>query len=173
MQDKIPKSVASRGLWKGLHPGMGIASKGMIAAFVVFTALFVDFANSIYSAVREWIEHALNWYYMSALVVMLFACFYLMFSRFGRIKLGDDDSKPEFSTFSWFAMLFSAGVGHRAAVLQHRRTVVLFRQHHALGLSEQSVRGPGWCQRDERGPRGSRHACHLLPLGISTAGRST
>ena len=48
---------------------------------------------------------------MSALVVMLFACFYLMFSRFGRIKLGDDDSKPEFSTFSWFAMLFSAGVG--------------------------------------------------------------
>ena len=42
---------------------------------------------------------------------MLFVCFYLMFSRFGGIKLGDDDSKPEFSNFSWFAMLFSAGVG--------------------------------------------------------------
>ena len=107
----MPKNVAERGLWKGLHPGMGIASLGMIAAFVVFTALFVETADGIYSAVREWIEHALNWYYMSALVVMLLACFYLMFSRFGRIKLGDDDSKPEFSTFSWFAMLFSAGVG--------------------------------------------------------------
>ena len=111
MPDNMPKNVANRGLWKGLHPGMGIASKGMIAAFVLFTALFVETADGIYSAIRGWIEHALNWYYMSALVIMLFACFYLMFSRFGRIKLGDDDSKPEFSTFSWFAMLFSAGVG--------------------------------------------------------------
>ena len=90
---------------------MGIASKGMIAAFVVFTALNVEFANSIYSAIRGWIESALNWYYISALVIILFVCVYLMFSRFGNIKLGDDDSKPEFSNLSWFAMLFSAGVG--------------------------------------------------------------
>jgi len=90
---------------------MGLASKGMVVAFVVFTALNVEFANSIYSAVRGWIESALNWYYISALVVMLFACFYLMLGRHGAIKLGDDDSKPEFSNFSWFAMLFSAGVG--------------------------------------------------------------
>ena len=103
--------VAAEGMWKGLHPAMGIASKGMIVAFVVFTALNVDFANSIYSAVRGWIESALNWYYVSVMVVMLFVCLYLMFSRFGRIKLGDDDSKPEFSNFSWFAMLFSAGIG--------------------------------------------------------------
>jgi choline/glycine/proline betaine transport protein len=103
--------VASSGMWKGLHPGMGLASKGMVVAFVVFTALNVEFANSIYSAIRGWIESALNWYYISAVTVMLFACIYLMFSRHGRVKLGDDDSKPEFSNFSWFAMLFSAGVG--------------------------------------------------------------
>ena len=111
MTDKQPVKVAEKGVWKGLHPGMGLASKGMVAAFVVFTALNVDFANSVYSAVRGWIESALNWYYISALIVMLFACFYLMVSRHGAIKLGDDDSKPEFSNFSWFAMLFSAGVG--------------------------------------------------------------
>ena len=110
VQDKS-QHVASDGIWKGLHPAMGIASKGMVLAFVVFTALNVEFANSIYSAIRGWIESALNWYYMSALVIMLFACFYLMFSSFGTVKLGDDDSKPEFSNFSWFAMLFSAGVG--------------------------------------------------------------
>ena len=34
-----------------------------------------------------------------------------MCSRYGGIRLGDDDSRPEFSTFSWLAMLFSAGVG--------------------------------------------------------------
>ncbi len=111
MENKASQQVADKGIWKGLHPAMGIASKGMVAAFVVFTALNVELANEIYSAIRGWIESALNWYYISALVIMLFVCFYLMFSRFGSIKLGDDDSKPEFSNFSWFAMLFSAGVG--------------------------------------------------------------
>ena len=111
MRENSSELVAKGGIWKGLHPGMGLASKGMVAAFVVFTALNVEFANSIYSTVRGWIESALNWYYISALVIMLFVCFYLMFSRFGSIRLGDDDSKPEFSNFSWFAMLFSAGVG--------------------------------------------------------------
>ncbi len=105
------RPVATTGIWKGLHPGMGIASKGMVAAFVVFTLLNVDFANSIYSAVRGWIESGLNWYYITALTVMLFVCIYLMCSRHGAVRLGDDDSRPEFSNFSWFAMLFSAGVG--------------------------------------------------------------
>ena len=111
MQENPLGKVAATGIWKGLHPAMGLASKGMVLAFVVFTALNVDFANSVYSAVRGWIESALNWYYVSALVIMFFVCLYLMCSRHGAIKLGDDDSKPEFSNFSWFAMLFSAGVG--------------------------------------------------------------
>ena len=103
--------IAKTGFFTGLHSGMGIAAKAMVIVFVVFTALNVEFANSIYSAIRGWIEATLNWYYISAVTVMLFVCFYLMFSRFGGIRLGDDDSRPEFSNFSWFAMLFSAGVG--------------------------------------------------------------
>jgi len=90
---------------------MGIAAKAMIVVFVVFTVLNVDFANGIYSAVRGWIEATLSWYYISAALILLFVCFYLMFSKFGAIRLGDDDSRPEFKNFSWFAMLFSAGVG--------------------------------------------------------------
>ena len=35
-----------------------------------------------------------------------------MFSKFGSIRLGDDDSRPEFKNFSWFAMLLSASVGY-------------------------------------------------------------
>ncbi|MDE0307737.1 MAG: BCCT family transporter [Albidovulum sp.] len=103
--------VATGGLLKGLHSGMGIAAKVMVVVFVVFTVLNVEFANGVYSAIRGWIESALNWYYVSAFVIALVACTYLMFSRFGRIRLGDDDSRPEFKNFSWFAMLFSAGVG--------------------------------------------------------------
>ena len=103
--------VAQSGLFKGLHSGMGLAAKGMVAAFVLFTILNVEFAGGIYSEIRAWVEGALSWYYISALTIIIFVCFGLMFSKWGHLRLGDDDSRPEFSNFSWFAMLFSAGVG--------------------------------------------------------------
>ena len=96
---------------RGLHAGMGVAAKGMVVAFVVFTVLNVELANEIYSAMRGWIEASLSWYYVIIIVGLMLFCVLLMFSRFGSIRLGDDDSRPEFSNFSWFAMLFSAGVG--------------------------------------------------------------
>ena len=103
--------VAKSGLWAGLHPGMAIASKGMVLAFVVFTVLNVDGAGVVFAAVRRWIEATLSWYYILTICVMLFASVYLMLSRHGGVRLGDDDARPEFSTFSWLAMLFSAGLG--------------------------------------------------------------
>lgn len=106
-----PDLVAKKGLFTGLHPGMGLAAKGMVAAFVIFTVLNVEFAGSIYGSVRSWIETGLSWYYISTVTVLFFLCIYLMFSKWGSIRLGDDDSRPEFSNFSWFSMLFSAGVG--------------------------------------------------------------
>ena len=103
--------IARAGLMRGLHTGMGLAAKGMVVAFVVFTVLNVEFANSIYSAIRGWIEASLSWYYIVIVMGLVLFCLIMMFSRFGSIRLGDDDSRPEFSNFSWFAMLFSAGVG--------------------------------------------------------------
>ena len=103
--------IARAGLMRGLHTGMGLAAKGMVVAFVVFTVLNVEFANGIYSAIRGWIEASLSWYYIVIVMGLMLFCIILMFSRFGSIRLGDDDSRPEFSNFSWFAMLFSAGVG--------------------------------------------------------------
>ena len=103
--------IARAGLMRGLHTGMGLAAKGMVVAFVVFTVLNVEFANSIYTAIRGWIEASLSWYYIVIVMGLVLFCLIMMFSRFGSIRLGDDDSRPEFSNFSWFAMLFSAGVG--------------------------------------------------------------
>ncbi|WP_245999041.1 BCCT family transporter [Paracoccus methylarcula] len=104
------RMVSDKGPFKGLHNGMSIASKAMVAAFVVFTVLNVELAGKLYGSIRSWVESALSWYYISSVVVLFFVCLFLMFSRFGSIRLGDDDSRPEFSNFSWFAMLFSASV---------------------------------------------------------------
>ena len=104
-------AVAKTGVWAGLHPGMALASKGMVLAFLVFTVLNVENAGAIYASVRRWIEATLSWYYILTICGMLFVCAWLACSRFGNIRLGDDGTRPEFGTFSWLAMLFSAGVG--------------------------------------------------------------
>ena len=103
--------VAKSGFFTGLHPGMGIAAKGMVVAFVLFTILNVEFAGKVYGTIRGWVESGLSWYYITAVTILFAICVFLMFSKWGNLRLGDDDSRPEFSNFSWFAMLFSAGVG--------------------------------------------------------------
>ncbi|MDF1616880.1 BCCT family transporter [Petrocella sp. FN5] len=51
-----------------------------------------------------------GWFYLLSVSIFLFFCIYLIFSPYRNLKLGQDESKPQFSNFSWFAMLFSAGM---------------------------------------------------------------
>jgi len=51
------------------------------------------------------------WFIMAAVSFMLIVSIWLVFSRYGGIKLGKDDDLPEFSTMSWLTMLFAAGMG--------------------------------------------------------------
>ncbi len=52
-----------------------------------------------------------GWFVMLSVSAMLFLCIWLAFSGYGTIRLGADDDQPEFSTPSWIAMLFAAGMG--------------------------------------------------------------
>ncbi|MBM3117058.1 BCCT family transporter [Jeongeupia naejangsanensis] len=52
-----------------------------------------------------------GWFYLLSVFGFLLFAIYLAFGRFGSIRLGGDDAEPEFSRISWFAMLFSAGMG--------------------------------------------------------------
>ena len=88
--------VARSGMFKGMHSGMSIASKGMIVAVVIFTVLNVDLANSVYGAMKDWITASLSWYYISVVSITLIFVFYLMFSKYGDIRLGREDEQPEF-----------------------------------------------------------------------------
>jgi glycine betaine transporter len=54
---------------------------------------------------------ALDWYFLALCTGFLVIMAYMAFSKYGNIKLGDDDDEPEFSTGSWIAMLFAAGMG--------------------------------------------------------------
>lgn len=79
----------------------------IVAWGIVAQESFASFANNLLG----FLTTNFGWaYLLSMLIFVLFAGF-LAFSKYGNIKLGPDDSKPEFSTMSWFAMLFGAGMG--------------------------------------------------------------
>ncbi len=65
----------------------------------------------IFDQVQAGISNNGGWFLVLSVNIFVIYAIYLAFSRFGNIRLGGKDAKPEFSTFAWFAMLFSAGMG--------------------------------------------------------------
>ncbi len=103
--------VAKSGFFTGMNPFMAIASMVMITAFVAFTVSDVERANTVFTVGKDFIINSLDWFYVLVVSLALLFVFWLLFSRFGDVKLGKDDDEPDFSTFSWICMLFSAGLG--------------------------------------------------------------
>ncbi|EJO5347582.1 BCCT family transporter [Clostridium botulinum] len=52
-----------------------------------------------------------SWFYILVMISFFIFCIWAAFSKYGKLKLGQDNEKPEYSLTSWFAMLFSAGMG--------------------------------------------------------------
>ena len=65
----------------------------------------------MFAAAQGLIVADFGWFYIAAVAGFLVFVLFLMFSRYGDVKLGPDDSEPDYSYLSWFAMLFSAGMG--------------------------------------------------------------
>lgn len=59
----------------------------------------------------QYLKENFSWLYLIVMLAFVVVVFFIAFSRFGKIRLGDDDEKPEYTTLSWFAMLFAAGMG--------------------------------------------------------------
>lgn len=74
---------------------------------IINPSSFEDIANYSFAVLTG----QFGWFYTTSVAAFLAFCIGIGFSRFGKIRLGGDDSKPEHSTVSWFAMLFSAGMG--------------------------------------------------------------
>jgi len=82
-----------------------------VAAVLVFGLFFTERAESLFLGLQDAIARDLGWFYVLSVTFFLVFAIWLGFSRYGSVKLGHADEKPEFSVLSWFAMLFSAGMG--------------------------------------------------------------
>ena len=83
----------------------------LVITFIALTLAFPQSASSVLLASRAWVLATFDWLFVSTVnIVFLFALF-VMVSPLGRLRIGGREARPEFSTPSWLAMLFSAGIG--------------------------------------------------------------
>ncbi|WP_308909124.1 BCCT family transporter [Pseudokordiimonas caeni] len=95
----------------GILPPVFFPAAGAIALIVIATMVAGDAAAPFFAKLQGWITHTAGWIYMLAVTGFLLFCLYLAMSRYGDIKLGPNHAEPDYSYLSWFAMLFSAGIG--------------------------------------------------------------
>ncbi|KQX50995.1 MULTISPECIES: BCCT family transporter [unclassified Streptomyces] len=88
--------------------GIGVAA---VVAVVAWAALGEDSFDSASSTALQWVLANFAWLFVVAADAFLVLCVAIALSRFGRIRLGPDDSEPEFTNLAWIAMMFSAGMG--------------------------------------------------------------
>ncbi|MFJ3461914.1 BCCT family transporter [Achromobacter spanius] len=99
------------------RPGTTIHRPVFFSA-ALFTVLLVAFAiiapktaQDVFGAMQAWIISNASWFYILVVAIILLSVAFLAISRYGDIKLGPDHSEPDYRNFTWFAMLFSAGMG--------------------------------------------------------------
>lgn len=94
-----------------LNPPVFFGSAALILALVVFAVALPQTAQALFGQVQSWIVGNASWFYVLAVALILITVVFLAVSRYGDIRLGPDHSRPDYSNTTWFAMLFSAGMG--------------------------------------------------------------
>lgn len=92
-------------------PAVFIISTSLLFAIVLIGMFAPSFLGTITASIQSYITDYFGWYYLIVVTYFLLVCFYLFLTPVGRIKLGKNDDKPDFSRGSWLAMLYSAGMG--------------------------------------------------------------
>ncbi len=106
-----PKVTDLRGGWASMDKVVFGCAFGVIVAICVLGVVFTDQVGSISSSALSWVTDSLGWLYILAASGFVVFSLVLAFGRYGRIPLSRSGEEPEFSTVSWVAMMFSAGMG--------------------------------------------------------------
>jgi hypothetical protein len=94
----------------GRHVVFGTAA-ALALIFLIYGALDPEGFGDVTGSVLGWITGNFGWLFVLTSGFFLIFSIYLAVTRYGNIRLGADDSEPEFSTFSWVSMMFATGMG--------------------------------------------------------------
>ncbi|UCZ56770.1 BCCT family transporter [Desulfurispirillum indicum] len=124
---------ARSGLLQGMNPRTTIAT-----IVIILLALWAGtFHNQLsarhISTIRTALNPFLEWYYVALVAFLLFFMVWLGIGRFKNVRLGGDDERPEFTFFSWVAMLFAAGTGVGILFWAVAQPILQFQENPFIG----------------------------------------
>lgn len=79
--------------------------------FVLWGVVWPEGLKATMNVMQSFFLVNFGWFFQLSATYFLFFALFLIFSRYGNIKLGKPEDKPDFKRPTWFAMLFSAGMG--------------------------------------------------------------
>lgn len=108
----LPISTADSGFYKGFTRAVTVTAKLLVGALIVWAVAFPDQAAAVLSGINSVILATFNYWYVFVMAFFVAVCLILaIWPASGRLKLGHPDDLPEFTNFSWFSMMFGAGIG--------------------------------------------------------------
>ncbi|MFT3660385.1 MAG: BCCT family transporter [Gordonia sp. (in: high G+C Gram-positive bacteria)] len=112
--DEITEKLRRQGVrlgWQELAPGVFWPSAVLVLTVVAAAVIWPAGTGTVFGEIQGWIVDNLGWYYVLIVAAFVFFAIGVGASRLGTITLGRDGEEPEYSTLSWFSMLFAAGMG--------------------------------------------------------------
>lgn len=103
---------ADSGFYSGFNKIVALVSKIIITLIVVWCVIAPEAAGKVLGSMKNWSFAHLNYYYTWGVGFFVLVCLAIaIYPKWGKTKLGTPDGDPEFSNFSWFSMMFGAGIG--------------------------------------------------------------
>ena len=141
--DFVVKTQTS-GFYEGFNRFVAIGAKILIGLLILWAGLFPKQAGKILLDVQNWTTGAFGGWYIWVTTFYLLVCLALaLWPKTGKIKFGAVGEKPEFSRFSWFSMMFGAGVGVGMLTYSTAEPIFHFANNPDVikGLSDANNRG--------------------------------
>ena len=109
---RLTVNVAPSGFYKGFNRFVSLGAKLLIALFIFWVAIAPTKAGDILVAIQTGTVKLFGGWYMYVTFFFVLVCLGLaIIPKSGKLRLGQSDERPEFSNFSWFSMMFGAGIG--------------------------------------------------------------
>ncbi|WP_245689426.1 BCCT family transporter [Roseospirillum parvum] len=94
-----------------IHNPVFWVSALLVIFFVVGTIMMPEQAKQVFDGAKGWSINNFDWLFMVGANIFVVFCLLLIVLPVGKVRIGGEEAVPEFSTLSWFAMLFAAGMG--------------------------------------------------------------
>lgn len=98
-------------LWETVDRSIFFIGATICLSFVIWTVLTGASTETVFNGVQSFFSVHFGWFYLTAVSFFIAFLMWLALGKYGHVRLGKDDEKPQYSLMSWFAMLFAAGMG--------------------------------------------------------------